>query len=237
MNAFSPISEAVLTAVLAVYQQTSNITLGLMGMILSVRVAFLVSQFASASCYGELFQELIAYLGISNLFPLLIRLILNSINGIVSRLSYSSTSKPFGSSLDVLTKLFINSQYFEVIMGIGDIFIGAISKSAYSVVLAVFVAIAPVVFLVGLTFGMKGKIIMYFSTFIAIALWPVLWNLLGLLGNKLSSSMGSSQIASMSFAVVIYFLQLLSPLFSILLFTTLNPAGALKRSASMVRLK
>lgn len=237
MNAFTPISETVLSAVLAVYQQTSNITTGLMGLIVSVRIAFLIAQFANASCYGEVFKDLIAYLGVSNLFPMIVKLILDIINELVSSLSYKVPDRANEGIAEYYSKLFGESVLLEVLSGLGDIFIGAVARSAYSVVLAIFLGIAPIIFLVGFAFGFKGKIAIYFSTLIAIALWPVLWNLLGLLGDQLSGALGGSQIAGFGFSIVIYILQICSPIFSIFLFSTLNPAGSIKKVATLVRLK
>lgn len=237
MNAFSPISETVLSAVLAVYDQSNSITTLLVGLIISMRMVFLLGQFAGGDSYAEVFKDLIAFLGISSLFPMLLRLLLSVINWLTLKFSYNGFGGPEGESLGFVLKLFGDSKYLEVLASLGDVFIAALSKAAYTAILAVFVAIAPIVFLIGLTFGMRGKISFYFSTLTAICLWPVLWNLLGLLGSKLSSGTKGSQIASISFAIVIYTLQLLSPVFSILLFTTLNPASAVKKATTLMRIK
>jgi hypothetical protein len=84
--------------------------------------------------------------------------------------------------------------------------------------------------MLGITQGIGA----YFMSFISLSMWPLLWNLLGLLGRELWPHLSTSPIAAVTFWIVIQILQVLSPVFCVILFVSLAPSQSLSRAVTVV---
>lgn len=234
MNSFDPMNQVVLEASLGLFSKVSLMVTALVGLVFTMRLTFLVLRVASAYEYGALFGDTVKYLGLSQLFPYLVKLILSVASGLAAKVSFVAPSDVQMKIESFVREVFGEFVLFNVVGKIGDIAITLLCQSFYSVLLALLLAIAPIMLFLSTMLGITQGIGAYFMSFISLSMWPLLWNLLGVLGRELWPHISSSPIAAVSFWIVIQILQVLSPVFCIVLFVSLAPSQSLSKAVTVV---
>ncbi|WP_374035785.1 hypothetical protein ACES2I_08870 [Bdellovibrio bacteriovorus] len=234
MNSFDPMNQVVLEASLGLFSKVSLMVTALVGLVFTMRLTFMVLRVASSYEYGALFGDTVKYLGLSQLFPYLVKLILSVASGLAAKVSFVAPSDVQMKIESFVREVFGEFVLFNVLGKIGDIAITLLCQSFYSVLLALLLAIAPIMLFLSTMLGITQGIGAYFISFISLSMWPLLWNLLGVLGRELWPHISSSPIAAVSFWIVIQILQVLSPVFCIVLFVSLAPSQSLSKAVTVV---
>lgn len=234
MNPLIPMNDAVLQAALTLFSKVSLILSGFVGMIFVMRICFLSIRIASPYEYAEVIGDTVKYFGITYLYPILVKLVVVLSGGLALSISYAPMTAAQSSIEEFMHKLFSEFVLFQVFGKIGDILMNLFTQSLYTVFISLLLAIAPVMIFFSTMLGLAQGVGAYFSSLISLCMWPVLWNLLGLLGRELWPLIGSSPVSSVVFWIVIQILQFFSPLFCVLLFRTLSPSQAVSKIISIV---
>ncbi|MDG0816484.1 hypothetical protein [Bdellovibrio svalbardensis] len=199
-----------------------------------MRTVFLSATISGAHEYSALFKDVITFFGLIALFPMLIKLLLGSVAILSAKISYTQIDGVQSTLEKFLKELNGDSVIFEVLGKIGDIAIQIFVQSIYSVLIAVLLAVAPVFIFTSTILKLSNGIQAYFQSLLAMALWPVLWNLLGVLGKALWPHFQESPIRTVIFWGVIQLLQLLSPIFCIVLFRSMSSTGVISAAVKAV---
>lgn len=231
MTTMLPMSEIMLSGSLTLYSKVSVIVSSFVGFIFIIRCSLLVASIGRTDQYVELLKNVVMYFGLSQLFPYFVRTIV----GATAKLSQSIAFVPSQVSQDSI-KGFFDRMFGEFVVlrvmgSIGDVIVLGLSNAFYSTAIGLIFCIAPVVIFLNTMLGISQGVKVLIGIFLSLCLWPTLWNLLGLLGNEVSSSTNSSPVATASFWVVIQILQCLSPLFCLFLFKSLSADGAITQMA------
>lgn len=235
MTSFYPMEPRILESSLNLFSKVNVFLLPLIAALATMRIALLLTQVAAASRYIDVFEDVAKYFAATLLFPRIVQIILDFIFALAEKLSFPQNNSLSLRGNEFAQLMAKTSEWFDFHITGADVTICLISQSVYTLALSLFIVIAPVLFILGVFFGMNGRIGQYFSTFIALALWPVLWNLLGLLALEITKNSNLSAMASFIFATVMFGVQILSPLISAFLFSTMNPLAALGKIASIGR--
>ena len=222
MNSFYPAAESVLASGLSMFSKTSAILLGLISIIFIMRIVSLQLRMAGAHEYGAVIKDLVLYFAMLSLFPILVRLIFSSSSNLAEKISYIPAQEAENKIQEFLTLVFfMNSSLAKL----GNAFIINLAQGLYSVFTALLLSIAPIVIFVSTVLGFQQGMSTYFTALISISLWPVVWNLLGLLGKELFTHIDASTLTVVVYWSIIHLLQILSPIFCILLLSSLSPSG------------
>jgi hypothetical protein len=235
MNPLMPMNEAVLIASLSLFTKVSVIMTGLVALLFTMRMVFLSLKASGSFEYGAVIGDTVRYLGLTVLFPTFIRLILDITAGLALKVSYVPLTAAQKQIELFSSQMFGEFVIFQVIGKVGDIFLMMLSQSFYTVLMALLLSIAPVMIFFSTMLGLSQGVGAYFMMFISFSMWPVLWNLLGLLGRELWPLLGNSPVSVVTFWIVIQVLQVLSPIVSVILFMSLSPSQALSKIVSFVR--
>lgn len=235
MTNFNPMNEVMLTAALGLFSKVSNFMSALVGMIFIMRITLLVIQVASARDYADVLSDTVKYLGITSLFPYLIRLIVDITSSLALKVSFVPLSEEQKSVQDFIHNLLGEYPLFQIFGSIGDLILNLFAQSIYTVLISLLLAIAPIVIFTSIMLNFTESVGAYFQTLIALCLWPILWNILGLLGRELFPLINDSPVSGVVFWIVVQFLQLFSPIFCFLLFKSLSPSQSLGHVSNFLR--
>ncbi|MBS1972653.1 MAG: hypothetical protein JSU04_20260 [Bdellovibrionales bacterium] len=234
MNPLTPMNETMLQAALTLFSKVSVILSAFVGLIFVMRICFLSIRIANVYEYVEVIGDTVKYFGITYLYPIIVKLIVLATGGLALSISYAPMTAAQSSIEEFMRKLFSEIVLFQVFGKVGDILMNLFTQSIYTVFISLLLAIAPVMIFFSTMLGISQGIGAYFSSLLSLCMWPVLWNLLGLLGRELWPNLSSSPVSSVVFWLVIQVLQLFSPLFCVLLFRTLSPSQAISKVISIV---
>ncbi len=220
-------NDILLSESLKLFSQTSVVISSFVAVVFIMRTVFLSTTLAGPGEYGALFKDLIAFFGLLALFPMLIKLMLSSVALLAVKISYTKVEGVQSTLEHFLSQIDGSSVLFEVIGKIGDIAIEIFVQSVYSVLISIMLAAAPIFIFTTTILKLSTGLQAYFQSLLAMALWPVLWNLFGVLGKALWPHFQESPIRTVIFWGVIQILQLLSPIFCISLFRSMSSTGAM----------
>lgn len=236
MNPFMPMNDAVLTAAMEMFSKVSNILTLLVSMIFIIRVSLLVATVSGPFSYSELLKDTFVYFGLIKLFPIFVKLIVQSTSGIAEKISFVPQVQAQEAIQATVDKLFGESIFFRVLGRIGDLAIIYVANTAYTSLISLLLAVAPVVIFLNSMLGISHGIKIYFGVLMSLCLWPTFWNLLGLFGRELSSQMGHSPFSSAIFWLVIQAFQIISPILCIFLFSSLSASPGFSKTMSIARI-
>lgn len=226
MNSLTPISEIVLTSGLAMFTKVTGIMAILVSVIFIMRIVALQARLAGPAEYGSLVKDIIYYFAMLSLFPFLVKLIFGVSEGLAAKIYYIPLIEADNKLQEFLTLLFYNDTFAKVAGYLGSYFIIYLAQGLYSIFTGLLLSIAPVYIFMTTVLGFEKGLGFYFNSIISVSLWPVLWNLLGLLGNELFKSIENSTISVVVYWALIHVLQLVSPVFCIAFINNLSPSGA-----------
>lgn len=229
MNPFLPVTELVLNSGLSLFSKVSVVMTGLVATLVLMRIVFLQLRFANVYEYGGLLKDLISYFGIVALFPYLVKMIFGVAGSIALKVAFLPAPDAQATVQEFFSSLFFHYEYLSVISKLNDLIVINLAQAIYSVFSALLLSIAPICIFLSTILGIERGLGTYFMTLISISLWPVLWNLIGLLGKELFNQQGSSTLMTISYWFIIQVLQLTSPLFCGVLFKSLSSSGAVTK--------
>lgn len=235
MNMMTSMDGAALAAALSLFTKVSGIMIGMITLVFTVRISLMVLGIASSYEYAELFKSTASFLGLTILFPKLVAIIFSLVGGLAAKISFIPTNASQEKINGFFTTVFESNTMAWLIGKIGYIAVDALAVSFYTVSISLLLSIAPVVFFLNLLAGVSHGTRAYFGVLISLALWPVLWNLIGKLGSELANGVSESPIRTVSFWAVIQILQFFSPLFAVALFQNLASSSAVPKIISLGR--
>ncbi|MFZ3231733.1 MAG: hypothetical protein WA160_16110 [Pseudobdellovibrio sp.] len=229
MNAFIPVSDVILSSGFSLFTKVSALMLGFVGVIFMIRIVSLQARLASVYEYGSLVKDTALYFALLSLFPYLIKLIYGISGSLAQKISFIPETAVQGKIDEFLSALFYQYQFMKIAAKIGDFLVINLAQGMYSIFTALLLSIAPIFIFMSTILGFEKGLGAYFSSIISISLWPVVWNLIGLLGKELFNSFDNSTLAVVVYWAIIHLLQFLSPLFCIFLLKSLSPSGAVTK--------
>lgn len=225
MTAFAPLDQSVLSGGLALFSKVMVIMTGLVSVIFIMRISLLVVKVAGPHEYGELIKDTVSFLAMSSLFPILMNLIVSSVTSVATRISFIPNEAVKNSYIEFMQNLFSDVPLLWIVGKMGHLLIQGLSYSIYTISISLLLAAAPIFVFLSTMLGLSSGLKIYFGLLISLCLWPVLWNILGQLGNTLSAQNSNSPLLAACFFVVLSVLQLLSPLLSYSLFKSMSLGG------------
>lgn len=226
MTPLLPLQPEILTSLLSHFQRATQITSLLVGLFFMARLSLLVISVSSPSSYGELFKDTIQYFLLITLFPPVFRIA----NEITGALAYRLFWEPPAHDPDIFDKIFETLKQMSPLTGFAmsltPVLIGHLAQAISTLMIALLVAIGPVVILLNTMLDFHKGVATYFASLLSFCLWPVLWNLLGSLANELVPHFSGSSFLKVVFWACVMLLQLISPWISVFLFTSLSPGRA-----------
>lgn len=235
MNSFLPMNEAVLSGGLALFTKVAGILMGFVSVIFMMRLVFLVVKISPAPEYGELIQDTVMFLGMLAIYPIILKLIVFSIEDLAVKIAYIPQPETQSLIKSFLDRLFYNNPIFQISGSIGHIILASLAQSVYTALISLFVASAPIFIFLSTMLGIHSGLRSYFGILISLCLWPVMWNLLGQLGTQVGMHFMDSPVSTFCFWTVIQILQLLSPLFTFGLFKNMSTGVGLAKVALVGR--
>lgn len=231
MIPFLPMNEAVLNGSLALFSKVSTLIIGLVSVIFTMRVAFLVVRVSPASDYADLLKDTVIFLGFLGIYPILLKLIVFGIGDLATQVSYSPNESAQKSIQGFVDRMFMDFPILMVSGRIGDLIIGAFAQSIYTALISLFVATAPIFIFLTTMLNIQSGIKSYFHILIALSLWPLMWNILGQLALNVGNQFQDAPVSSLCFWLVIQGLQFLSPIFTFGLIKNMSTSVGLGKVA------
>lgn len=233
MNAFMPISEVVLAGGTSLFLKVSGIVSGFVAVIFFMRMTMLVVKISPAPEYGKLIFDVVFYLGLISLFPIIAKLIVFGIGNLAEKITYLPPDQAQNELIDFADKLLSASPVLMITIKAGFHFVQAIAFSVYTALISLFIAAAPIFIFMSTILEIQNGLKAFFGMLISLSLWPVLWNLLGQLALTVGSQIHESPISSVCFWLVILTLQLLSPLFALSLFKNMSTDVGISKAVKL----
>lgn len=222
MNAFLPMSEAVLSSGLILFNKVGAAVTAFVSVVLILRMTYLVVKISPGSEYGDLLKDAVSFFGILSIFPMILKLVIFGTADLARRISFIAPPESQSGIRSFFNRMFSDYPLLSIFGKIGDVLILGLANAVYTALLSLFVASAPVFFFMALLLNIHHGFKSYFGLIISLSLWPVMWNILGQLSVQISSQFNDSPVASVCYWIVILVLQLISPIFSFMLFKTLS---------------
>lgn len=227
MTQFPPIDPEMLTAVLATYSKVSLIVTGVIGAIFIARTTLLLITVSGPEAYGELFKETVIILFALKISPFLLKTVLGASSEIASLIHFESQSRTTGPIDGLLGSLTESLSFLGVIADLGNITIQHLVRSVFSLLIGLLAIVAPLIFVSNYLLGQSSGAQTLGVSLLALSLWPVLWNVIGLLGSTLWPTFQGTSLSSFVFSVAVLILQTLSPLFTVSLLRSSDPKAAI----------
>ena len=210
----NPISESVLSSGLEIFAKVSQLFTAMVTLIFIMRVTFLVIKVSSVEGYAELIQDVFFYFILINLFPILLKLIVDASTNLADKISYLPKTIHNSELEIIISNLFSDYPILTTFGKIGSVLIKSLAQGIFTALISMFISASPIFIFMSTLLGFKGGIKQLFGIFIAICLWPVMWNILGSLSSTIGAEISSNPLSASFFYLVVLTLQLLSPLFT-----------------------
>lgn len=232
MSPFIQMDDLMLGIALEIFSKISVLMTGFVATFFILRVLILNSRFAGSAEYGELFTDIISYFAMTSLYPVLVKLIVGTLATLSKKITFQ-----YPNALQIieefLKKLLGESIIVQIVSKIGDIVLFIFVQSSYSILMGLLIAIAPIIIFMALVVKLQAGLTIYFQSLLCLALWPLLWNLIGALGSSMWPLFSTSPIRTAIFWFLIQLLQVASPAFCIALFKSINVNGATQKSDAL----
>jgi hypothetical protein len=222
---------ATLSVSLGHFQKVALATSSVFGLVVMARFALLAVSLGSFQSYGAVLRDALIYLVAISIFPSLLRVVIDICGSLAMSISFEPTVVEEDTVNGYLEAVRSGLGFVSVIFDLGRFGVVYIARAIYTLLLAILIAIGPIVLMLSALVG-GGGVMAYMNSIALLLLWPVTWNLLGSLAVEVSRSNGQSSLGIYCFWFVVQALQLLSPLFSVFIFKSMAASEALKRPLS-----
>lgn len=217
MSPLAAMDSLMLQKALELFSKVSGICMGLVALLFIMRAVYLQIKVSNSAAYAELFSDTVEFFLVITLFPYLVKLLMQLVSSIAKQITYGNPDV-LEIVQNFLKNLAGDSIIVQIISKIGDIAIFIMVQGAYSVVMGILLAAAPLIFLLSTIFKISVGLVGYFQLLIALALWPIFWNLVGVLGTSFWPEFGKSPVRTVIFWGIIQFVQVTSPAICFALF-------------------
>lgn len=235
MVTFDAVGPNVLKAALDVFVVISGTLSAVVAAVIMGRFVLTQITFGSASEYGETLKDLLKYLLICSMFPFLVNTTFDVVNGIAKKISYIPSEKIHLAFMEVSSRLLSDSLWAMVGGPLIDLTILVGAHTVYTLMVAVLIAVGGIIFFMSLILGLSIPVRTYFMILITFSLWPILWNTLGILGEKLFT--GDEPFRAAIYWLALHIIQAFSPIFMFKLLSSgmaTEAVGSVGRAASAV---
>lgn len=233
MTSFSNISETVLNSGLSSFTKVSLIMSGLVGAVLIIRIVSLQIRFASVYEFGEVFKDVICFFAMITLFPYFAKMIFQVSNSLAEAIRYIPHNESKELIQQFLSIVFYKFDMFKIAGAIGEYIGPLLAYGFYTISAVLLLSIAPIVIFYSTVMGYTNAFEKFFSSLVGVSIWPLVWNIIGLVGQELSKQLGESILEVVIFGFLISLAQILSPIYCVALFSSLNPTRAINRMIGM----
>ncbi len=232
---FTPIDSAMLDAALSVFRKVSGVSSGFVATIFVARITLLVASVASVEAYGKLFKDIAFFFIAITLFPQVFKIVVSSVGTLSASVGSQAVASGGGATAtdELMLAMMAQMPILGFLVDVLPLSITYIAQSIFSIIIGLLCAIAPVMFLSHLISGSLVGLQQFLSTLIILCLWPVLWNVLGLLRHELAPTISQTSLGSFCFAIVVQVLQLISPLVCMPLFKSGSLAQGISKAAAI----
>lgn len=228
-----PMDSVVLTAALAQFSKVSLVMSGIVGLTVIARFTFLVVTIASAEAYGHVLKGLVVYLVGISIFPKLLEVAVDITGSIALAIPLEAPPKETGVVERYLEVVQPQLGFIGVALDIGRFGIPHLAQAVYGLLLALLIAVGPVVlFVAALISG--GGFQAYAISLLTLLLWPLCWNLFGALALELKAAASITSLGKYIYWFVVQILQLFSPLFTVMIFRNLSVGSAIQAPVKAV---
>ncbi len=215
-------NEEVLSAGLILFNKVAGAVSAFVTVVVILRMTYLVVKISPANEYGDLLKDTVSFFGILSIFPMILRLIIFGTADLAKKISCVTPPEGQAGIRAFFDRMFSDYPMLSIFGKIGDVLILGLANAIYTSLLSLFIASAPVFFFLALLLNIHHGFKGYFGLIISLSLWPIMWNILGQLSVQISSQSNVAPASSVCFWVVIQVLQLISPIFSFILFKNLT---------------
>lgn len=233
MTSFSNISDTVLNSGLTSFTKVSLIMSGLVGAMFIIRLVALQIRFASVYEYGDVFRDVICFFAMITLFPYFAKLIFEVSHSLAEAIRFIPHDENKELIQQFLSIVFYKFDMFKIAGAIGEYIGPVLAYGFYTISAVLLLSIAPIVIFYATIMGYNNALEKFFSSIIAVSIWPLVWNIIGLVGQELSKQLGESILEVVIFGFLISLAQILSPIYCVMLFSSLNPTRAINRMIGM----
>lgn len=222
MENLLPANDVILKTSLSYFEKTSHIFLTLISLIFFMRVSYLLLKVSPPSDYVDLIKDITLYFASLMIFPMLITLSLDLIAALAQRLSFLPNTEAHSVLQNMIDNLFHEFPFMMVFSKIGHLIITKIAQSIYTLFMTLLIAASPIFLFLTLLLNLGSTMKSYFLLFLSLALWPLMWNLIGSLSQEFLNNLNSAPLTLGCFYFVLQILQLLSPIFTYTLIKNLS---------------
>jgi hypothetical protein len=226
MMPFPPIDPGTVSAITETFSRVSAVVMGFVGVVMVARFSLLALQVAGADEYALVVQDAVMVLITISLFPFLFKTGISTVTELAARFDYQEMSVSRGAMGEYIDAMKEYNIVWRVALEISSLSFPYIVRSIFTLLIAVFCSAIPLIVLSEFIFGVRIGVASIGSTILALILWPVLWNLIGLLAIQLAPSFGATSLANGVFAVLVQITQFLSPVFCFSILKTAAPNAA-----------
>jgi hypothetical protein len=225
----------MLDAALSVFRKVSGVSSGFVATIFVARITLLVASVASVEAYGKLFKDIAFFFIAITLFPQVFKIVVSSVGTLSASVGSQAVASGGGATAtdELMLAMMAQMPILGFLVDVLPLSITYIAQSIFSIIIGLLCAIAPVMFLSHLISGSLVGLQQFLSTLIILCLWPVLWNVLGLLRHELAPTISQTSLGSFCFAIVVQVLQLISPLVCMPLFKSGSLAQGISKAAAI----
>lgn len=235
MNPMLPVDSVAIGSMLHHFQKTALVMTSLVALMITARITLSLISSEGVISYGSIFKDAVLYFALINLFPICFRYGIDILGGAALRFAFSiPNNTDEGSFKNAVSLLKDSSIILRVFSSVGPWLICHLAQTISTLLISILVAIGPVVIFMNTMLGFTRGISPYLSAVIGLCLWPLLWNLLGSLSVEIWPSFQETSLMQVVYWTCVSILQLLSPLFCIVLFKTLAPGAAIISATSKI---
>jgi hypothetical protein len=214
--ALFPIDSSVIQKAIDVYKSYAWILLILVGALFMSRVVYYQMSFAPAEQYAVLLRETFACFCLMLAFPYVYTYMLDCSEALALHLGQTLhvTGAPPPERISFGLAAIKSALPWWARPEVIQLVLYAVVHVVFNLVVAIMVALGPVIVLMGTMMNITFSLTAYFALLLFVLLWPTFWNVLGYFKGVLWANKGFSMdgIGSLIASGVLFLFQLFSPL-------------------------
>ena len=225
MTPFPPIDPLTVTSITETFSSVSVVVTSLIGAVMVARFALLAMQVAGADQYAAVVQDAV-------LFSFLFKVAISAVTELAGKFEYREMNLPRGVMGEFIDQLRGMTYPISLIVDVVSMSFLYIVRTIFTLVLAVLCSAIPLMLLTEFVFGVRIGVAGIGSTILALILWPVLWNIIGVLAIRLAPSMSETSLSAGVFVFLVQLVQFLSPVLCFILLKSAAPQAAARAAKS-----
>jgi len=227
----SSVNPEMMSAILSSFREMARAAGGLVGLVLTAKLALGLVSFSSPEEMMGHVKDAFLFFACLILFPELFRISVEVVGGLNGSLSTASANIQVAESEMIFSKVLSFMEEFSIFNFLVSLFplsVTYLAESLSSLLLMMMVSVYPVLLLISFLLGgggsMGGTSAMrtYYLGLLSILMWPVMWNLFEVMGQKIRGDFEGSEIKGIIFFMVLALLKLASPVISIFLLQSVS---------------